>query len=183
LKNGEEAMEDDKGMISKAEALNQIRIALRRLALLYYYFARTLFDELGEEQGIELTRKAVNAYGAHVGREARRKAEERGLALIPKNFESDLPNLPWRTEIVDVEGEERVRVHRCPLAKEWLDIGESKIGRLYCFVDQAKCTVSTRNTNTSTSKICWRAIPTASLLFVRQKERHVRMVEAKNDRC
>lgn len=138
LKNEEKAMENDKGMISKGEALRQIRMALRRLALLHYYFAKTLLNELGEKQGIELIRKAVDAYGAHVGRDAKHKAEERGVGLTPKSFKSDLPNRPWETEIVVVDGEERTRVHHCPLAKEWLDMGESKIGRLYCFVDQAK---------------------------------------------
>jgi len=131
-------MKKKEEMISKKEALEQIGLGLRRTALLYHYFARTLVEELGEERGKALIRKAIDAYGAHIGKDARRKADERGLSLTPENFGNDLPMLAWRTERVVVEGEERMRVHQCPLAKEWLALGEGKRARPYCYVDQAK---------------------------------------------
>ena len=131
-------MDTKEEKISKEEALRQIRLALRRGALLYHYFAKTLVEELGEERGTELIRKAIDAYGAHIGKDARRRADEKGLPPTPEHFESDLPTLAWETEKVVVDGEERVRVHHCPLAKEWLDLGEGKKARPYCFVDQAK---------------------------------------------
>jgi predicted ArsR family transcriptional regulator len=131
-------MENKEEMISKGEALNQIQRALRRAALIYHFFAKTLVDEFGEKQGTALIRKAIDAYGTHIGQNAMRRAEEQGLPLMPENFESDLPDLAWQTETVIVEGEERVRVYHCPLAKEWLEMGDSKTARLYCFVDQAK---------------------------------------------
>jgi nitroreductase len=58
--------------------------------------------------------------------------------LTPENFESDLPDEAWRTEGVYVDGEERVRVHECPLASEWMEWGNPETARLYCGVDQAK---------------------------------------------
>ncbi len=125
-------------MIPKAEALNQIKLGLRRASLIYHYFCETMIDELGEEKGTEMIKKAVDAYGTHVGLAARRKANEKGLALTPENFENDLPFLAWETESVIVDGEERRRVHHCPLAKEFLNLGDPKRGRLYCWVDQAK---------------------------------------------
>ena len=131
-------MKKKEEVISKEEALKQIRLGLRRTALLYHHFARTLVEELGEERGRALIRKAVDAYGAHIGKDARRKADERGLSPTPENFENDLPMLAWRTECVVVEGEERMRVHQCPLAKEWLALGEGKRARPYCYLDQAK---------------------------------------------
>ncbi|NIO04955.1 MAG: hypothetical protein GTN74_10160 [Proteobacteria bacterium] len=131
-------MKEKAKTISTDEALRQIRLALRRTALLYHFFARTLVDELGEERGKRLIQKAIDAYGTHIGDYAKRRAEERGLSVTPENFESDLPDLGWETETVIVEGEERVRVRDCPLAKEWLELGESKRARLYCYVDQAK---------------------------------------------
>lgn len=134
----EEDMKKEEEMITKEEALRQIRLSLQRAALLYHYFAETLVNDLGEERGKELIRKAVDAYGAHIGKDARLKAEGKELPLTPKNFESDLPTLAWQTEKVSVGGEDRVRVHECPLAKEWLELGEGKKARPYCFVDQAK---------------------------------------------
>ena len=125
-------------MFSSGEALEQIRLALRRAALIYHYFCETVIDELGENRGLACIRKAVDAYGAHIGREAAGNAREKGLRLEPENYESDLPDIAWDTESVIVDGEERVRVHHCPLAAEWLEWGDLRSARLYCFVDQAK---------------------------------------------
>jgi nitroreductase len=120
------------------ESLRQIRLALRRAALIYHYFSDTLIKEFGEERGRELIRKAVDAYGERIGEEARQKALKRGKKLGLDNFESDLPDIAWETELVVVDGEERARVHHCPLASEWLKWSDHKTARLYCFVDQAK---------------------------------------------
>jgi nitroreductase len=131
-------MTQEKTMISEKEALHYIQLALRRAALIYHYFAKILVDEFGEKQGSELIRKAVDAYGTRIGQEARQAAEQKGLALTPDNFVSDLPDMAWKTETVEVDGEERSRVYHCPLAKEWLSWSEPKMARQYCFVDQAK---------------------------------------------
>lgn len=125
-------------MLTKDDAVQQIRLALRRAALIYHYFAKTLVEELGDEQGRELIKKAIESYGSHVGREAHRKAKGKELELTPENFESDLPKYVWETDQVMVEGEKRSHVHFCPLAAEWLSLGDAKTARLYCFVDQAK---------------------------------------------
>jgi nitroreductase len=131
-------MEKKEEMISKKEALRQIQFALRRTAMIYHYFCETLAEELGEEKAMELTRKAVDAYGNRIGLEARKKAQEKGLPVTPENFESDLPDMAWKTETLVIDKEERERVHHCPLAAEWLEWGDPKKARLYCYVDQAK---------------------------------------------
>ena len=133
-------MKDEQEMITTEEAADEIRLALRRAALIYHHFARTLVEELGEERGRELIKKSIESYGSQVGCEARRKALSRKLDLKPENFESDLPKYVWQTEEVVVDGERRSRVHFCPLAAEWLSQGDAKTARLYCFVDQAKMT-------------------------------------------
>ena len=125
-------------MIPKEEALHQVRLALRRAALIYHYFSKTILEELGEHRGTTLIKKAVNEYGTHVGREARRKADEKGLIPLPENFESDLPMFAWKTEPVMVDGEKRVRTYHCPLAETWLQLGSGQTARFYCYVDQAK---------------------------------------------
>jgi nitroreductase len=129
-------MEEEK--ISKSDALAEVKKALRRAALIYHHFAETAVKELGKAKGLELVRKAVDAYGDQVGAEAKKKAHKKGESLTPENFESDLPDMAWNTEEVTVDGEQRVRVFHCPLAAEWLEWGNPEIARLYCFVDQAK---------------------------------------------
>ena len=131
-------MERKEGDAEKKEILENVQRALRRGALIYHYFCEMLIREFGEERGKELIRKAVDAYGERIGWEAKKKALDKGLPLTPENFESDLPDLAWKTEDVMVDGEKRVRVHRCPLAAEWKAWGDPAKARLYCFVDQAK---------------------------------------------
>jgi nitroreductase len=131
-------MEQKDETITKKEAHENVQRALRRGALIYHYFCETLAKEFGQERGRELIRKAVGAYGERIGQDARKKAQEKGLALSPENFESDLPDDAWKTEVVVVDGEERVRVYYCPLASEWLTWGDPEMARLYCYVDQAK---------------------------------------------
>ena len=125
-------------MITESEALRLIQLALGRTALIYHYFCETLTDELGEQRGQDLIRKAVDAYGDHIGKEAGNTTREKGLPLTPENYESDLPDIAWETETVVVDGEERIRVNHCPLAAEWLKWGDPRKARLYCSVDQAK---------------------------------------------
>ena len=131
-------MKDSQDSIPKSEAMRQIRLAIKRTALLYHYFAKTLADEFGEKKGNRLIEKAVQAYGSHIGQTARRIAVKKGHALTPENFESDLPELAFETQMVDVDDEKRYRIYNCPLAQEWKDLGDAKSARLYCLVDQAK---------------------------------------------
>jgi nitroreductase/predicted hydrocarbon binding protein len=131
-------MNNTEEKILKEEVLLQIQAALRRAALLYHSFAQTLLEEHGKEKGEELIRKAIDEYGAIIGGEARKKAQHKGLSLTPENFASDLPDIAWETETIIVDGEERVRVHNCPLASEWHEWSDPQMARLYCYVDQAK---------------------------------------------
>ena len=133
-------MQTEKETISKSEALEQLNLALRRAALLYHYFADTLIAEFGEDEGRRLILKAIGAYGAHIGKAAEKRAREKGLAAAPDNFQDDLPRMAWKSEDIVVDEEKRTRIHHCPLAKVWQELGNPKHARLYCFVDQAKMT-------------------------------------------
>ncbi len=123
---------------SKEDVLRQILQATRRTALLYHHLSQTLIQELGEDRGKILLKTIIESYGKQIGQEAAEKTKQKNLDLTPDNFEGDLPIDAWKTEAVTVDGEERVRVHYCPLAAEWLDWGDPTTARLYCFVDQAK---------------------------------------------
>jgi len=128
-----------KEMISKEEAFQQVKSMITRAALIHYAFAKTLVDELGEKKGKALTKKAALLYGKMVGKRVKEKTLAKGLPLTRENFQDDLPNLGWaEREKVEVDGEKRSRVFTCHLAKVWQELGAPDLGRLYCFVDQAK---------------------------------------------
>lgn len=124
--------------ISKEQALEDISLMIRRTALIHYCYAKTLMEEFGEERGNELILKAIHAYGEKVGNKVKEEVLARGLDLVAENYQGDLPSLGWEGERVVVEGEPRARVHLCRLAQAWKELGAPEIGRLYCFVDQAK---------------------------------------------
>ena len=111
---------------------------IRRIALLHYCFSKTLIEELGEEQGKELILKAIQSYGEKVGKKVKDETLAKGLDLFAENYQEDLPSLGWEVERIVIEGEPRGRIHVCPLANVWKELGAPKIGRLYCYVDQAK---------------------------------------------
>jgi hypothetical protein len=126
--------------ISTSEATEQVVSMCRRLAELYISFAQTLVEELGQEKGREVIRRAIHRYGQGVGERIRQKVEAQGLPLTIENFRkfSDLPSLVFKGSPLVVEGERRNRVYDCSLASVWKEMGEEELGRLYCYVDQAK---------------------------------------------
>jgi predicted ArsR family transcriptional regulator len=118
-----------------------VRQMARRLALLYYYFARTLSEELGEEEGMRLVEKATREYGLHVGRAVRERLEEQGLELTPENYgkAADLPPVGWEFHTTQsADGEIHTACTYCPVAVTWQELGADKIGRMYCHMDQAR---------------------------------------------
>ncbi len=132
-------MADKRETIPREEALRQVKSMITRAALIHYAFTKTLVEELGEKKGKELARKAIDLYGKEVGERVKKRTLDRSLPLTRENFQDDLPDLGWaEREKVEVEGEKRSRVYTCHLAKVWQELGVPEIGRIYCFVDQAK---------------------------------------------
>lgn len=134
-------MSADKEMVPLDDAKEQVRRVSRRLALLHLSFARTLVDEFGGEKGRELILKAIKDYGIRIGSKSKQEAAVRGLDNVPANFMEDLPTYGMheqRGEVVEVDGETRRRVYGCVMGQVWNELGESELGRLYCYVDPAK---------------------------------------------
>jgi hypothetical protein len=125
------------------QAESEVALAVERLALLHLSYAETLFKELGEERGRQLAVQAIREYGLKIAAKARRGAEARGLPLTPENYDAGGPNWPSlgtcdRVERVEVDGEQRVRIYGCGLAKTSQALGLEALGRLYCLIDVAK---------------------------------------------
>ncbi|MFC2099965.1 L-2-amino-thiazoline-4-carboxylic acid hydrolase [Candidatus Bipolaricaulota bacterium] len=137
-------MTNDKPLIPLEEAEHEVMLTSRRIALLHLAFAKTLVAEFGEERGMELIVKAIKAYGTRVGEEAREAVLAQGLELTPENFSGGaargLPKFGMHTgrENIEVNGEHRFRAFGCVMGKVWNELGEGKLGRLYCLVDPAK---------------------------------------------
>ena len=133
-------MEEQTQLIPLKDATKAVEDMTRRVALLYIAFARTLIDELGEEKGQEIIRKAVWEYGRRIGEATRKRVEAKGLEPLPENFNtgSDLSPIGFQTTNVRIGGEVRSRIFNCALAQVWKEYGEEKLGNLYCQVDPAK---------------------------------------------
>jgi hypothetical protein len=127
-----------KEKITQEEATRQVLSIVNRMALLHYSFAKTLVRELGGKKGKEMARKAIDFYGKQVGKQVREKTKAKGLETLLENYQEDLPLLGWNMEKIVVGGEPRLRIHACNLAKAWNDLGAPSLGRLYCYMDQAK---------------------------------------------
>jgi len=125
-------------------AKKEVEITSRRIALLHLSYAKTLIEEFGEKKGTELIMKTIRDYGIRIGERTRKEVVSQKLETFPRNFDKGqyfrVPKFGMheRTEIVEVEGEKRIRVYGCVLAKLWKEYGEEKLGRLYCYVDPAK---------------------------------------------
>ena len=129
-----------KEMLTQEEATRQVLSIVNRMALLHYSYAKTLIRELGARKGKEVTRKAIDFYGRQVGKQVRERTKAKGLQTLLENYQEDLPLLGWNMEKVVVDGEPRVRIYDCNLAKAWNKLGAPGLGRFYCYMDQAKYT-------------------------------------------
>lgn len=128
--------------IEREEASKQVLVMAKRTAMLYKSFAEVLQEELGEQKAKEVILKAINKYGYMCGKRIAEGVEDMGLDLSISNYFKipDLPELGWDIESSMIETDKKLEavVHYCPLAEYWLENMDSKIARLYCYVDQAK---------------------------------------------
>lgn len=135
---------DEKQNITEQEAAREVELTAKRIALLHLAFAKTLVNELGEEEGKKLTLKAIKYYGKLVGEGMQKKILDLGLDTSPENYgigeTRDLPKygMHSRKESFETEGRKRRRSFGCVLARVWREYDEEELGRLYCYVDLAK---------------------------------------------
>lgn len=130
-------------VVTQEECARQVGLMARRTALLHYFFSKTILSRMGEQEGQKLIRDAIWAYGNYCGQSVLKKVQEMGLPLTEQNFEKvpDLPEYGWDIDTITLEdGEVRPIARDCPIAAAFKELGPQaeKIGRLYCYVDQAK---------------------------------------------
>ena len=123
--------------VSREEASRQVKLALRRLAMYHGAMVEVMKEELGEAAGRALAEKVADRYGSMVGLAALARAEEAGKSNDLANYAEDLPGLGFDMEKTS-DDPLTVRVHGCPLAQTWREMGCQADGAIYCRVDQAK---------------------------------------------
>ena len=133
-------MSDQLETISLDDAKEQVRKVCVRLALLHLSFSKTLVDEFGEEKGRKLVLKAIKDYGIVIGKGAKERAVNRGLDNSPNHYSGDLPAYGMHDSMrsEEIDGESHTKAYGCVMGKVWKELGESELGRLYCYVDPAK---------------------------------------------
>lgn len=133
-------------IVSRELALENVLIMAERLALLHYAFAKTLEQELSEEAAKTLTLKAIDEYGRLAAKAAMEKVEIQGLKPTLSNYKhgKDLPSMGWKSGPIEMPADKPngkiSKITYCPLADIWGKLGMDgkRLGRLYCWVDQAK---------------------------------------------
>ncbi|MBI2303996.1 MAG: L-2-amino-thiazoline-4-carboxylic acid hydrolase [Chloroflexi bacterium] len=122
---------------SKEQCALEVRKMARLFALMYYHFATTIVEEMGEERGKEVVSKVVARFGAHRGEEIKKRVGTDNLANLIGA--TDLPETGWESRHIRMSGgESGLRVTYCPLADTWKAMGADALGQLYCAVDEAR---------------------------------------------
>jgi hypothetical protein len=135
-------MEESPQMVSLEEARVQVKVVARRLALMHLAYARTLVDELGEAAAKDIVVKAMMEYGRLVGERTKSGGQDLPYYGLHESYRyGDQAYLDTR-ELALAEGEvfdwSRFKVKGCVLAQVFQEMGETELGRLYCYVDAAK---------------------------------------------
>lgn len=99
--------------IDKKEAVEAVRVASRHFSDLYFYFAKVLKEELGEEKAKELIQKVLFERSIERTERMKEKAQILGKERVPENIYclTDVPFLGWVKEL---------GVNHCPYGASWL---------------------------------------------------------------
>jgi hypothetical protein len=107
-------------------------------AYLYYFMAKKIIEKFGNE-GKEAIREAINDFGLFRGKRVREKVIKAGLEPTMENeyLFHDLPigSKAWVAESRKEGNKHITHVLKCPFGQIWKQLGEEKIGLLYCDID------------------------------------------------
>lgn len=135
-------MEKKEKMVPLREAMEQVRVTGRRLALMHLAFSRILVEELGEEKGKKAIVRAMMEYGRMVGEKNKAGQQDLPFYGFHDKYTYEDKEFTDTREKASIAGKEfdysRYRVHGCVLAEIFLEHGEKELGCLYCYVDSAK---------------------------------------------
>ncbi len=107
------------------------RIA-KLMAELYYFMAKEMMDNLGEEKGQEAIRRAITKFGEARVKTMKQEADERGLKINSETYAlvKDIPEISW-----EKDPENPSDITYCPMYDMWEQLNARKLGALYCEID------------------------------------------------
>jgi len=115
--------------------LNDLRLACRQFAMLYFHFCKGLKDALGEDAAFPVVQEIIFNLSLDRTNRTRKKAIEQGLEPAVENFPkvNDLPQIAWSLWKPEMGGV------RCPYAEVWLACFQEepwfkRFASLYCDV-------------------------------------------------
>ena len=123
--------EETKGTIK----FNDLRLACKQFAMLYFHFCKVLTNALGEEKAFVMIQETIFRLSLDRTDRARGRAVTRGIETIVENFSrvNDLPSIAWTGWKPEMGGV------CCPYAEVWLeyfieDPWFKRFASLYCDV-------------------------------------------------
>ena len=121
MESSREGVED---FLPAAEAMEDRRALGRRIGRLYLAFSRVLINRLGEEEAKKGILEAIRDYAYYCA-----EARKRGGVDLPQR------GIHKKSEVVEVDGQKRLRCYGCGIAEEFAHQDEEKLGALYCYID------------------------------------------------
>ena len=114
---------------------NDLRLACKQFAMLYFHFCKILANALGEEKAFALVQEAIFSLSLDRTDRARERAISHGIETTLENFPlvNDLPSTAWSGWKPEMGGV------RCPYAEVWLEYFTEnpwfkRFASLYCDV-------------------------------------------------
>lgn len=117
------------GWQGKEEITVETRKMAKQLAMVYYYFAKLIVDEMGETEGTKFVKKVLRKIAIERGKAMRSEAARLGLPLTQESMwkVNDLPKYTFPAD-------GHVGDAYCPYAVFWEEKGAlgKKLGLLWC---------------------------------------------------
>jgi hypothetical protein len=102
------------------------------MAELYYFMAKEMMDNLGEENGKEAILNAITNFGESRAARMKEEAKERGLEINAETYKlvKDMPSTSWKKDPNNPDD-----IIYCPMHDMWEQLQAQDLGVLYCEID------------------------------------------------
>ncbi len=134
---------NSKDVVPLSEAIDQVEIAMIRLALMHLSFSKTLVKELGEEKGKELIIRSIMEYGRMISNRTKEGHPDLSNYGVHRKYVYegkeyvDVRELLKQADIKELDFS-KLEIYDCILSQIFMEQNEEDLGKLYCYVDAAK---------------------------------------------
>lgn len=102
------------------------------MAELYYFMAKEMIEELGEEKGKKAVRASIKKFGEARLESMHEEAREKELDINLETYLKvrDMPGISWERDLNNPDD-----ITYCPMHDMWKELGAEDIGAIYCEID------------------------------------------------